>query len=318
MPRGFRNQEITDYKAGKKRLLLITGAGAEGLDLPDTTMVSLLDGHYNPMKIKQIIGRGVRRGGLSGFPPEKRFVRINKYVADPETAEGSIDWHVYRVAQDKEKAINDLWQAVKQPKWALTPRQKAVAMAGMAATGLLTIPYLIKHRSGLLSTIKAAPGKISNILNKIKGLVKRASDKYDFRAAGTHPISVSKDQKWPFVIQLHKARHKHYDIRLFDPNSKAGHSWATTVLPNSKHPTTVIARQPSHPLEYFNFQGIIPEGYGAGIVKTFLGGVADVKYSNPQKIRFSLPKPNKLGKDFLILKQKDGKWRIIRLDKNKP
>ena len=41
-----RQQDVDDYNAGKKKVILISSAGGEGLDLPNTTMVASLDGHW--------------------------------------------------------------------------------------------------------------------------------------------------------------------------------------------------------------------------------------------------------------------------------
>lgn len=75
-----RQQDIDDYNARKKRIILISSAGGEGLDLPNTTMVASLDGHWNPEKINQVEARGIRMGGLSHRAPKDRKVIVNRYI----------------------------------------------------------------------------------------------------------------------------------------------------------------------------------------------------------------------------------------------
>jgi superfamily II DNA/RNA helicase len=75
-----RQKDVDDYNLGKKRVILISSAGGEGLDLPNTTMVAGLDGHWNPEKINQVEARGVRMGGLSHREEKDRKVIINRYL----------------------------------------------------------------------------------------------------------------------------------------------------------------------------------------------------------------------------------------------
>jgi superfamily II DNA or RNA helicase len=75
-----RQQDVDDYNAGKKKVLLISAAGGEGLDLPNTTLVASLDGHWNPEKINQVEARGIRMGGLSHRPESERKVIVNRYI----------------------------------------------------------------------------------------------------------------------------------------------------------------------------------------------------------------------------------------------
>jgi superfamily II DNA/RNA helicase len=75
-----RQQDVDDYNSGKKKIILISSAGGEGLDLPNTTMVASLDGHWNPEKINQVEARGIRMGGLSHRPEKDRKVIVNRYL----------------------------------------------------------------------------------------------------------------------------------------------------------------------------------------------------------------------------------------------
>ena len=110
-----RDQAVKDYNAGKIKVLLVSGAGAEGLDLPNTTMVQMMDGHYNPEKITQAEARGIRRGGLSYLPKGKRKVRVKRYVAVPKDKSLSVDEGVYNIAAKKAELINQFRDIIK--KW---------------------------------------------------------------------------------------------------------------------------------------------------------------------------------------------------------
>lgn len=78
-----REQAVRDYNANKLKALLISGAGAEGLDLKGTRLEQLLDPHWNLAKERQVIGRGARYMSHEHLAPEKRNVLVQRYLAQP-------------------------------------------------------------------------------------------------------------------------------------------------------------------------------------------------------------------------------------------
>lgn len=101
-----RQQDVRDYKMGKKRVMIVSPAGAEGVSLGNTTWEGVLDPHYNPERMNQMEARGVRAGGLKGR--DDRTVQINRYLATMPKRFGIFksryqtpDEKIYQIAQNK-------------------------------------------------------------------------------------------------------------------------------------------------------------------------------------------------------------------------
>ena len=130
----------------------------------------------------------------------------------------------------------------------------------------------------------------------------------------------SKSKALIFVIQSHFARNLHYDFRLeHDGGLK---SWAVPKEPPKEKGVKRLAMQvEDHPLEYGNFHGVIPEGYGKGTVKIWDNGTYQLKSWDSKKIELSL-QGKKLNGNYVLIKthfgssekSKNKSWLLFKVD----
>ena len=129
-----RQQALSDFNAGKLKALVVSQAGHEGIDAPDTTMVVGYDGHFNPERILQAEARGVRAGGLkkregidrrvivrryvSVVPESKGFFASLKRMLGMQRREKSVDEKIYDIAQGRHQLNRQVFDLIagRQPR----------------------------------------------------------------------------------------------------------------------------------------------------------------------------------------------------------
>ncbi|KKN98465.1 hypothetical protein LCGC14_0145760 [marine sediment metagenome] len=107
-----RDQLIRDYNTGKKKVLLLSRAGGEGLDLVGTNLVQIMEPHWNNEAINQVIGRAVRYGSHAHLPKKDRKVQIQKFLArrpDP-------GFFGKLIGSDKDRATDEYLQMLADNK----------------------------------------------------------------------------------------------------------------------------------------------------------------------------------------------------------
>ena len=84
LPPGI-SREVKKLGQGNERgqlikLLMLTAAGAEGVDLKNVRFVHLLEPYWHPVRIRQVVGRAVRICSHHALPPSLRNVTAFLYV----------------------------------------------------------------------------------------------------------------------------------------------------------------------------------------------------------------------------------------------
>ncbi|MEW5895077.1 MAG: DNA ligase D [Candidatus Omnitrophota bacterium] len=153
--------------------------------------------------------------------------------------------------------------------------------------------------------------------------LKEYHDKRDF-SSSPEPQGgkTARSDKLFFVIQKHDASHLHYDLRLEYFGVMT--SWAIPKgLPRDENEKHLAIQVEDHPLEYRNFEGVIPKGYGAGTVMIWDegtyridGDVSEDKEKIQKQVREGLEKGHL--KVELNGKKVSGQYSLVRMKKGAP
>ena len=116
-----RQADVDAFKKRKKRAIIISPAGGEGVSLNNTTWEGVLDPHFNPERMNQMEARGIRAGGLKGRPD--RTVEVNRYLSTMPKTFGIFksnlktpDEFIYEIAQNKEQQNKKLYDLIEKYK----------------------------------------------------------------------------------------------------------------------------------------------------------------------------------------------------------
>lgn len=120
--KSLRDKMIRDYNANKLRALLISPAGAEGLDLKGTRLLQILEPHFNLEKEKQVIGRGRRYMSHAALPPQEQNMLVQRYLSEPQTSiidklmgvgqTQGVDEYIRRMALQKDQLNQQLMNMI--------------------------------------------------------------------------------------------------------------------------------------------------------------------------------------------------------------
>jgi bifunctional non-homologous end joining protein LigD len=127
----------------------------------------------------------------------------------------------------------------------------------------------------------------------------------------------SKKKTLEFVVQKHRASRLHYDFRLEHDGVML--SWAVPKGPSTDPANKRFAMQTEdHPIEYNQFEGVIPEGeYGGGTVMIWDRGTWEPEVEDVDKalakgdLKFKL-NGKKLRGSWVLVRMRPRQWLLIK------
>lgn len=152
--------------------------------------------------------------------------------------------------------------------------------------------------------------------------LEKYTEKRNFKNTPEPEARAKKGGRNRFVVQEHHASRLHWDFRLeMTENKDSGQivlkSWAIPKgVPEKINDKRLAVEVEDHPVDYINFEGIIPEGsYGAGTVKIWDSGDYEPIKRDDNLVEFIL-RGKKLKGRYTLVKTRGygGKnsWLIIK------
>lgn len=118
-----RKEIVEDYNSGKIKVLLLSGAGSQGLDLKGTKLVQLLEPHWNNPRLDQTTGRAARYMSHAHLPENERHVHVERYHSTiPRSVlkrlfkakkQHSVDQYLNMLSKEKEDLNNQFLDILK-------------------------------------------------------------------------------------------------------------------------------------------------------------------------------------------------------------
>ena len=103
------------------KIILVTSAGSEGLDLKNIRQIHIMEPYWNQMRIEQVIGRGIRRDSHIDLPEKDRNVEIFRYFSILPKKNVAIskekistDEYIEQISLKKQNIINEILLSFKE------------------------------------------------------------------------------------------------------------------------------------------------------------------------------------------------------------
>ena len=118
-----RKRIVEEYNSGRVPIIVGSGSASEGLDLKGTSVIQLLEPHFNQARLDQVIGRGIRYKSHSHLPPDQRRVLVQHYLSTLPDDRGFI---ARLLRKDKATGVDEYLDKLSKDKQALIEEAKRV------------------------------------------------------------------------------------------------------------------------------------------------------------------------------------------------
>ena len=142
-----RKKIIQQYNDAKISVLFITSAGAEGLDLKNTTNVIITEPFWHESRINQVIGRAVRYKSHDSLPLEHKVVNVHHLILkkpNDVTTDSlpSADEILYNIAMNKTSIITQFIHQLEQSSIEYIDCKLSLSLFNSHSIILLLFPYI--------------------------------------------------------------------------------------------------------------------------------------------------------------------------------
>ena len=217
-----------------------------------------------------------------------------------------VTWNELQTALEKKDGKSVYWEP-------------GAALERLESTGDL-FSDVLTLKQPLPQSVLQALGETAAPRVKKSGSLREYEAKRDFTKTAEPSPQVlrasAQGSKKRFVIQKHAATHLHYDFRL--EMHDVLKSWSVPKgVPYALDERRLAMATEDHPIEYLDFEGIIPQGqYGGGTVMVWDIGTYETVEGNYYKGRLHVfLTGRKLKGDWLLTKDTSGgnKWKIEKI-----
>jgi hypothetical protein len=102
---------VDNYNAGLYKVLFISSAGSESLDLKNTRQFHIMEPHWNDAKIRQALGRANRYRSHSSLPKNQRHIAIYKWITVfPSTIKNTTADQYLTILANRKQEVWDQFQ----------------------------------------------------------------------------------------------------------------------------------------------------------------------------------------------------------------
>ena len=114
----FKNKNTFNEKDNLKgkimKIIMISPAGAEGINLSNVRQVHILEPYWNEVRIEQVIGRAIRQCQHKDLPMKDRTVDVFRYKMVRKNGKETSDERMERISRKKNNLLISFIEAIKQ------------------------------------------------------------------------------------------------------------------------------------------------------------------------------------------------------------